>query len=250
MSGSAIVLGAGPGFGAALSRRFSEAGLAVSIGARDGERVAALAAEIVAAGGHAVGVAVDAGDEASVTDFAARAERDLGPIEVAIHNPGVSAPSTPLEDGVFARGIKNSVLDLKAADLEASWRVICLGGFFLGREAARRMVARGHGTIIFSSATASVRGSALFARTAIPKAGLRALAQSMARELGPRGIHVAHVVIDGQILAPRYKELAAQRQPNALLDPAEIAEACYQLHLQPRNAWSHEIDLRPWVEKF
>ena len=90
----------------------------------------------------------------------------------------------------------------------------------------------------------------MFARTAIPKAGLRALAQSMARELGPRGIHVAHVVIDGQILAPRYKELAAQRQPNALLDPAEIAEACYQLHLQPRNAWSHEIDLRPWVEKF
>lgn len=242
-------MGAGPGLGAALARRFTAARFAIAIGARDGERVAALAGEITAVGGQAFGASVDAGDEASVTDFVARAERDLGPLEVAIHNPG-SSPSTPLEDGVFARGIKNSVLDLGGGDLEGAWRTICLGGLFLGREAARRMVARDHGTIIFTGATASVRGSALFAGTAVAKAGLRALAQSMARELGPRGIHVAHVVIDGQILAPRYGELAASRPPDALLDPAHIAEACVQLHRQPRSAWSHEIDLRPWVEPF
>ena len=111
-------------------------------------------------------------------------------------------------------------------------------------------MARDHGTIIFTGATASVRGSALFAGTAVAKAGLRALAQSMASELGPRGIHVAHVVIDGQILAPRYRELAASRPPDALLDPVHIAEAWVQLHRQPRSAWSHEIDLRPWVELF
>ena len=250
LSASAIILGAGPGLGAALARRFAEDGLAIAVGARDGGRVTALAAKITASGGHAVGAGVDATDEAAVSEFVARTERDLGPIEVAIHNPGASAPNAPLEDAVFARGIKNSVLDLTAADLEGAWRTICLGGMFLGREAAKLMVARGHGTIIFTGATASVRGSALFARTAVAKAGLRALGQSMARELGPRGVHVAHVVIDGQILAPRYRELAASRAPDALLDPAEIAEACLQLHQQPRSAWSHEIDLRPWVEPF
>ena len=247
---SAIILGAGPGLGAALARRFAAAGFAVAAGARDGARVAALAADIIAAGGTALGVPVDASDGAAVKDFVARTERDLGPVEVAIHNPGISAPDTPLEDAVFARGIKNSVLDLAATDLEGAWRTICLGGMFLGREAARLMAARGHGTIIFTGATASVRGSALFARTAVAKAGLRALAQSMARELGPTGVHVTHVVIDGQIMAPRYRELAASRAPDALLDPAHIAEACLQLHYQPRSAWSHEIDLRPWVEPF
>jgi NAD(P)-dependent dehydrogenase (short-subunit alcohol dehydrogenase family) len=131
-----------------------------------------------------------------------------------------------------------------------AWKISCLGGFLLGREAARRMVPQKEGTILFTGATSGMRGSSEFAGFAIGKFGLRALAQSMARELGPKGIHVAYANIDGQIHTRRQAHLAADRAPDAMLDPEAIAESYFQLHSQHRSAWTQELDLRPWVEKF
>jgi NAD(P)-dependent dehydrogenase (short-subunit alcohol dehydrogenase family) len=149
--------------------------------------------------------------------------------------------------GAFQRA---SILEASTADFERCWRFGCLGGFLAGREAAKIMVARGSGTILFTGATASLRGSAQFFNLAVGKFGLRALAQSMARELGPQGVHVAHVIIDGQIASPRYADLIKERGPDALLDPNAIADTYYQLHCQARSTWTQEIDLRPWVERF
>ncbi|MFQ5958735.1 MAG: SDR family NAD(P)-dependent oxidoreductase, partial [Alphaproteobacteria bacterium] len=137
-----------------------------------------------------------------------------------------------------------------AEDFEHCWRTGCLGGFLVGREAAKAMARRGSGTIIFTGATASLRGGAGFFNLAVGKFGLRALAQSMARELGENGVHVAHVIIDGQIAGPYYADLAKERGPDALLAPDAIAEAYYALHRQHRSAWTQELDLRPWVEKY
>ncbi len=154
-------------------------------------------------------------------------ERELGAVEVVVFN---------------ASGrVRKSILELEAADVERSWRVSCVGGFLVGREAARRMISRGRGSILFTGATASVKGYAHSASFAIGKFGLRALAQSMARELGPEGIHVAHVVIDGGI---------GENAEDSRLRPDAIAETYYQIHAQPRSVWAHEVDLRPWVESF
>jgi NAD(P)-dependent dehydrogenase (short-subunit alcohol dehydrogenase family) len=142
------------------------------------------------------------------------------------------------------------ILDITPEAFERCWRVGCLGGFLVSQAAARLMIAAGAGTIVFTGATASLRGSAGFANLAVPKFGLRALAQSLARELGPKGIHVAHVIIDGQIESERSRPLLSQRGPASLLDPEAIADTYYQLHRQPRDAWTQELDLRPWVEKF
>jgi NAD(P)-dependent dehydrogenase (short-subunit alcohol dehydrogenase family) len=144
------------------------------------------------------------------------------------------------------------ILETPVEEFERCWRVGCLGGFLVGRAAARAMLARVEGggpggTLLFTGATASLRGSARFHNLAVGKFGLRALAQSMARELQPRGIHVAHVVIDGQIAGPGDNQ---ERSLAAMLDPDAIAESYYQLHRQPRSAWTLELDLRPWVEKF
>ena len=160
----------------------------------------------------------------------------LGPPEVAVFNAGA-----------FVRA---SILETEPAEFERCWRVGCLAGFLVGRAAARRMVERGAGTILLTGATASLRGGAGFVNLASPKFGLRAVAQSMARELGPKGIHVAHVVIDGQIRSERYAHLLGERGPDSLLDPDAIAEAYLTLHRQHRSAWTHELDLRPWSEKF
>jgi NAD(P)-dependent dehydrogenase (short-subunit alcohol dehydrogenase family) len=165
----------------------------------------------------------------------ARSE-SLGALEIAIFNAGT-----------FERG---SVLDTQPEDFERCWRVGCFGGYLVGRAAARLMVARGAGTILFTGATASLRGSAGFVNLASPKFALRALAQCMARELGPKGVHVAHVIIDGQIKSERYAHLEDARGPDSLLTPSAIAEAYLGVHHQPRAAWTHELDLRPWVEKF
>ncbi|MBN1241022.1 MAG: SDR family NAD(P)-dependent oxidoreductase, partial [Gammaproteobacteria bacterium] len=158
------------------------------------------------------------------------------PPDLVVYNAGAFVPE--------------GILDITPQTFEHCWRVGCLGAFLVGQAAARLMTQRGRGTIVFTGATASLRGGARFANLAVPKFGLRALAQSMARELGPRNVHVAHVIIDGQIDSERYRHLAEERGPDSLLSPDAIAEAYYQLHLQHRSAWTHELDLRPWSEKF
>ena len=233
---SCIVLGLGPSTGASVARRFAKAGYAVAVAARSSDHLEPVVADIERAGGKALAVPTDATDEAAVIDLVDRSERDLGPLAAAVYN---------------ASGrVKASILDLEVADVEAAWRVACLGGLLLGREAARRMVPRGEGTVIFTGATSGMRGGAGFAGFAVGKFGLRAVAQSMARELGPKGIHVAYVNIDGQIHTPRQAHLAADRPPDAMLDPDQIAECYFQLHSQHRSTWTQEMDLRPWVEKF
>jgi NAD(P)-dependent dehydrogenase (short-subunit alcohol dehydrogenase family) len=219
----ALIGGAGEGLGAALGRRFAKGGFEVVLSSRTQEGV-----------GKA-----DLREEAQVAELFDRVEK-RGPVEVAVFNAGAN--------------FRASILDTPAEMFEKIWRLGCYAGFLFGREAARRMLARGKGTILFTGATASVRGSAQFAAFAAAKGGLRQVAQSMARELGPKNIHVAHVVIDGVIdnrrsrerLGERVKDLAA----DGLLATDAIAELFWQLHAQPRSAWTFEADVRPWAEKF
>ena len=233
---TALVVGAGPGLGAALARRFARAGMQVAVARRNADKLATLTKEL---GGNARAYACDATDEAAVKRLFASVTADLGVPTLAVFNAGTF--------------VRKGVLDTTAEEFERCWRVGCFGGFLVGREAARAMLAHNaehKGTIIFTGATASLRGGALFHNLAVGKFGLRALAQSMARELQPQGIHVAHVVIDGQISGERLGHSVAERGRDAGLDPAAIAETYYQLHLQPRSAWTLELDLRPYVEKF
>ena len=228
----AIVVGAGAGLGAALCRRFVKAGLLVAAAARDKDRLTALAKEV-----GARPYPGDTTDEKSVHDLFAAVQRDFGGPAIVVYNAGAFLPK--------------AVVDTELAEFERCWRIGCLGGFLVGRAAARAMLPKGRGTILFTGATASLRGGANFANLAVGKFGLRALAQSMARELGPKGIHVAHVIIDGMIAAEhRPGRGKSERGPDALLDDNAIAEAYWQLHQQPRSAWTQEMDLRPWVEKF
>lgn len=169
-----------------------------------------------------------------------RVERDIAPIEVAVFNVGAN--------------VRFDVTETTSRVYFKVWEMACFGGFLMGREVARRMLPRVRGTIIFTGATASLRGRADFSAFAGAKHGLRALAQSMARELGPRGIHVAHPIIDGAIdtdfIRTTFPDLYARREEGGILDPEHIAEAYWQLHLQPRDAWTHEMDLRPWTESW
>lgn len=236
MNEIALVIGVGPGLGAALCRRFAAAGMKVAMCARNAEFLETLAREIDRSGGNARAYTADCTDESEVVSLFSRVQTDIGDPDVVVYNAGA-----------FQR---TGILEASAEDFERCWRVGCFGGFLVGREAAKLMAARGSGTILFTGATASLRGGAKFFNLAVGKFGLRALAQSMARELGPKGVHVAHVIIDGQIDSPRYAELARERGADALLDPDAIAETYYQLHRQHRSAWTQEIDLRPWVEKY
>ncbi len=234
--GSVIVVGVGPGLGASVARRFAKAGHPVAVAARSQDKVDAIAAEVSNIGVKTIGATVDGTDEAAVTEFVARTEKELGPLDVAVYN---------------ASGrVIGSILELSADDMEESWRKSCLGGFFLGREAAKRMLPRGHGTILMTGATAAMRGGKNFASFAIGKFGLRALAQSMAREFGPQGIHVAHINIDGGIMSERVKDMVKERPEDSFLEPDAIADVYYDLHNQHRSTWTQELDLRPWVEKF
>lgn len=230
----AVVAGVGPGLGVALVRRFAAEGLTVIAAARNASRLNALK-EVRSAGRmHLHDCDVTRPEE--VDALFGRAGALGGQLAIAVFNAGTYEPGR--------------VVDIDAADFERCWRVGCFAGFLVGQAAARVMLAQGKGTIVFTGATASLRGGAGFANLASPKFALRALAQSMARELGPQGVHVTHVVIDGQIRSERYEHLLSERGPDSLLEPDVIADAYWQLHCQHRSAWTHELDLRPWAERF
>lgn len=235
-----VVVGAGDATGGAVAAAFAREGLTACVvrRPRHAEELEALAAGIRADGGAAVAMPTDARDEDAMVALFDQVERDVGPVEVAVFNIGAN--------------VRYPITETTAQVYRKVWEMACFSGFLTGREAAKRMLARGRGTILFTGATASVRGGSGFSAFAGAKHALRALAQSMARELGPQNIHVAHVVIDGAIdtafirdLFPNADDLAAE---DALLRPEAIAEMFVHLHKQPRTAWTHELDLRPWKE--
>lgn len=242
---TAIVVGVGAerGLGAGLCRRFAAEGYHVLASGRTPQKLARVVESIAAVGGSAEAFACDATREDEVARLFDRAMA-----------PGEGRE--PADLVVFNAGNNQRIdfRDLPAATFEEFWRVGCFGGFLVGREAARRLVPLGRGTVIFTGASASLRGRPGFAQFAVAKAGLRMVAQAMAREYGPLGIHVAHVVIDGGIdgdrLRARFPRAAEERGEGGLLEIEAIAEAYWQLHRQPRSAWTHEIDLRPFKEPF
>jgi len=237
---SALIVGAGDATGGAIAKRFAREGLIACVTRRSAEKLAPLVDEITASGGHARGFASDARKEEEVVALVEQIEREVAPIEVMVFNIGANVPC--------------SILDETARKYFKIWEMACFSGFLVGREVAKRMVARGHGTIIFTGATAGLRGSANFAAFAGAKHALRALAQSMARELGPRNVHVAHVVVDGAIdtafIRDNFPERYATKDQDAILNPDHIADNYWYLHQQPRDAWTHELDLRPWQERW
>ena len=240
----ALVVGAGDATGGAVARRFARGGYTVCATRRNADKLQPLLETIRADGGSAHGFGCDARKEEEVIALVEQIESRIGPIEVLVFNIGANSPS--------------SILDETTRRYFKIWEMACLAGFLNGREVARRMVARpgdGHkGTIIFTGATASLRGSANFAAFAGAKFALRALAQSMARELGPRGIHVAHLIVDAAIdtafIRDTFPERYALKEQDGIVAPDHIAETYWMLHRQPRDAWTHELDLRPWIEKF
>ena len=239
MTGTVLVLGAGAaaGVGGALVRRFAAGGHHVIAAGRTQEKVDALAEAVRAAGGSAEGFRVDVTSEAEQDALFARADA-LGPIASVIYNAGNNA-IIPFES-------------LDAATLESFWRAGPLGGFLASQRAMPRMAAAGGGSMLFTGASASMRGRPNFAHFASSKAGLRMLAQALAREYGPKGVHVAHVVvdgvIDGEIVRTRFGEYLDKLGEDGSLSPDAIAEAFWYLHSQPRSAWTHELDLRPFCE--
>jgi short-subunit dehydrogenase len=207
---------------------------------RDAVKLEPLIQAITEAGGAAHGFASDARKEDEVIALVEQIERDIGAIEVLVFNIGANVPC--------------SVLEETARKYFKIWEMACFSGFLNGREVAKRMVTRGRGTIIFTGATAGLRGSAHFAAFAGAKHALRALAQSMARELGPQGVHVAHVVVDGAIdtefIRTNFPERYALKDQDGILNPEHIAENYWHLHAQPRDAWTFELDLRPYMERW
>lgn len=239
-NGVAVVIGAGDATGGAVAAAFARDGLIAVPVRRNGDQLAPLRDRIVAAGGRCVPCGGDARDEAQMIALFDRIEAEIGRIEVLVFNIGANSPM-PILDETVRRYTK-------------IWEMCALAGFITAREAARRMAPRGRGTIIFTGATASLRGSAGFAGFSGGKFALRSLAQAMARELGPKGIHVAHSIIDGAIdtdfIASNFPERYALKSEDGILDPEAIATEYVRLHHQPRSAWTHELDLRPWMEKW
>jgi NAD(P)-dependent dehydrogenase (short-subunit alcohol dehydrogenase family) len=239
---TAAVIGAGDFIGAAIARKFAAEGFTVFAGRRNGEKLAPLVAAVEAAGGSIVARSLDARKEDDVVAFLRDADAHA-PLEVCVFNVGanVNFPITETTERVFRK----------------VWEMACYAGFLAGREAARLMLARGQGAIFFTGATASMRGGIGYAAFASAKAGLRAVAQSMARELGPNNIHVAHLVIDAGVDTAFVRERIRQRggdealaqlRPDQLMNPQSIAETYWQLYNQPRDAWTFELDLRPYRE--
>lgn len=232
----AAVLGVGPGLGAAVAGRFARDGFDVALMARTEESVAPVREEIVATEGNALSVSADASDPDSVAAAFDKVRSELGDPEVFVYNAGA-----------FQMG---GILELSPEKFDECFKANCAGAFYASQQVLPAMVEAGRGTVLLTGATASLRGSARFSALAVGKFGLRALAQSMAREFGPRGIHVAHVIIDGQINTPRMREMSPGREEHTMLSPEAIAETYWQLHSQDSTAWTLELDLRPAVESF
>jgi NAD(P)-dependent dehydrogenase (short-subunit alcohol dehydrogenase family) len=232
----AAVLGVGPGLGAAVARRFAREGFAVGLMARGEESLAAAREEVESSGGTALAVTADATCATSVASAFNRVREELGAPEVFVYNAGT-----------FQMG---GILELRPEQFDDCFRANCSGAFYGAQQVLPAMVERGRGTVILTGATAALRGSARFAALATGKFGLRALAQSMAREFGPQGIHIAHVIIDGQINTPRLREDQPDREEITTLSPESIAETYWQLHAQHPTAWTLELDLRPALESF
>ena len=241
---TAIVVGAGDYIGAAIAKRFAAEGYTVVAGRRNGDKLAPLIAEIEAAGGRCVGQSLDARQEAEVAAFVERADA-IAPLEVCVFNVGAN--------------VNHPVLETTERVFRKVWEMACYAGFLTGREAARAMLPHGRGSIFFTGATASLRGGSGYAAFSAAKAGLRATAQAMARELGPRGIHVAHLVIDAGVDTAWVRERIAGRggadaarlhEPDRLMRPESIAAAYWHLHQQTRDAWTFETDLRPSAEQW
>lgn len=235
-----LVIGAGDATGGETAKRFAREGYIACVTRRQVDKLQPLVEEIRAAGGQAHGFASDARKEDEVAELVETIERDIGPIEAFVFNIGANVPC--------------SILEETPRKYFKIWEMACFAGFLTAQAVARRMVVRERGTILFTGATASTRGAAGFAAFAGAKHGLRALAQSMARELGPRNIHVAHVVVDGAIdtafIRDSFPERYALKDQDGILDPAHIADSYWFLHAQPRDAWTFELDLRPWMERW
>jgi NAD(P)-dependent dehydrogenase (short-subunit alcohol dehydrogenase family) len=242
--GVAMLVGAGDAIGAAVARRFASGGYTICICRRDPTKSQALVDELRAKGHNIHAFSVDARQEAEVQKLFAGVERDIGPIEICLFNAGsnVNKPLLETTEKLFFK----------------AWELACYAGFLVGREAARVMLPRGCGTILFTGATASIRGSKGFVAFSSAKFGLRALAQAMARELGPKNIHVVHLIIDAGVdseaIHQRMKAVrgieASEIPPDSLTKTSSIAEAYWFAHQQSRDGWTHELDLRPAAEKW
>ena len=233
---TAAILGVGPGLGAAIARRFAGEGYAVALMARREESVSEVKREIEENGGTSLSVPTDATDPASVEAAFQRIRTELGDPGVLVYNAGA-----------FQMG---GILEVSPEKFDECFKANCAGAFYAARQVLPAMAEAGDGTILLTGATAALRGSARFSALAVGKFGLRALAQSMAREFGPQGIHVAHVVIDGQIDTPKLRERSPGREDHTMLSPDAIAETYWHLHKQDQTAWTLEMDLRPAVESF
>lgn len=233
-----LVIGAGDATGGAIAKRFAREGYVACVTRRSADKLTPLVEEICSAGGEAHAFASDARKEEEMVALVENIEATIAPIEVAVFNIGAN--------------VRFPITETTARVYFKVWEMACFGGFLMGREVAKRMLTRGHGTIIFTGATASLRGRDGYAAFAGAKHALRALSQSMARELWPKGIHVAHTVIDGAIdtefIRTNFPDRYALKDQDGIVSPESIADAYLQIHLQPRNAWTYETELRPWLE--
>jgi len=238
--GVALVIGAGDATGGAVARRFAREGYTACVVRRHADALAPLVERIAADGGRARAFGSDARREEQVVELVETIEREVGPIEVFVFNIGANVPAPIVEE--------------TARKYYKIWEMAAFAGFLSAREVARRMLARGRGTMLFTGASASLRGAANFGAFAGAKHALRALAQSLARELGPQNIHVAHSIIDGAIdtafIRDNFPERYALKDQDGILNPEHIADAYWQLHCQPRDAWTFELDLPGWMERW
>lgn len=235
-----LVIGAGDATGGAIAKRFASEGYIACVTRRSADKLEPLVQEIRAAGGEAHGFGSDARKEDEMVSLVEHIESQIAPIEVAVFNIGAN--------------VRFGITETTARVYFKVWEMACFGGFLMGRETAKRMLPRGRGTILFTGATASLRGREGYAAFAGAKHGLRALAQSMARELWLQGIHVAHPIIDGAIdtdfIRSNFPERYALKDQGGIVSPEAIADAYWAIHQQPRNAWTHETELRPWLESW